>query len=162
MAGRSAAFAGGDDGQDNDEANVIYGGPNGTLSLTRARINFITEGIFCPSRTDLREKQEALGSHDVHRHFVFDASTQTIGEPALNWQATIFELDDDPTNSRFKIGDHVLYYHRDLDSTNRIGQIETVEWNTNIKGWRYRLLDDAAKRIGQWFDGSRLQPNNVG
>src|SRR6056297_1967205 len=77
-----------DDGQDNDNANDVCGGPNGKLSLTRARINFITDGLFCPSRTDLREKQESVESHDAHRHFVFDSSTQTIREPALNWEAS--------------------------------------------------------------------------
>jgi hypothetical protein len=30
-----------DDGQDNDNADEIVGGPNGTLSLTQARIDFI-------------------------------------------------------------------------------------------------------------------------
>ena len=148
-----------DDGQDNHNANVVCGGPNGKLSLTRARINFLTDGIFCPSRTDLRDKQSTVESHEHQRLFRYDSSTQTICEPALNWTASILDLDDNPTHSRFKTGDSVTYRRRDLDATNRTGTIETVQWKSNTEVWHYRLLDDSGRSIKEWFDGSRLRPN---
>lgn len=42
-----------DDGQDNANADVVMGGPNRGVSLTRARVNFLIEGIYAPSRLDL-------------------------------------------------------------------------------------------------------------
>lgn len=38
-----------DDGQDDGDASVVRGGPNGTLSLTQARENFLAIGA-CESR----------------------------------------------------------------------------------------------------------------
>jgi hypothetical protein len=37
-----------DDGQDESDADVVRGGPNGTLSLTRARANFLACGASDP------------------------------------------------------------------------------------------------------------------
>ena len=151
-----------DDGQDNHNSNVVAGGPNGKLSLTQARINFCMYGIFSPSRTDLRDKQESAESHECHRNFHYDLTTRTVFEHEQDWAASIFELDADPKQSRFTIGDSVVYRRRDLDSNSRTGTINTVEWNTNIEIWHYRLLDDNGDLIGKWFDGSRLTPGNVG
>ena len=38
-----------DDGQDDDDADEVLGGPNGDLSLTQARLNFQTLGA-CEQR----------------------------------------------------------------------------------------------------------------
>ena len=40
-----------DDGQDESDADVVRGGPNGTLSLTRARVNFLAYGASDPRFT---------------------------------------------------------------------------------------------------------------
>src|SRR5690348_9035478 len=96
-----------DDGQDNHDANVVRGGPNSNVSLARARINFLTTGIFQPSRIDLRNKQESVDSFVQQRRFTFDESTSTIAEPALAWSTTICELDDDQSRSLYNVGDHV-------------------------------------------------------
>ena len=37
-----------DDGQDDLDADTVRGGPNGTLSLTEARVNFTVHGAFDP------------------------------------------------------------------------------------------------------------------
>ena len=36
-----------DDGQDDVEADEIWGGPNGELSLTQARVNYQLFGAYC-------------------------------------------------------------------------------------------------------------------
>lgn len=46
------------DGQDNEQADEVWGGPNGDLSLTQARRNFIEFGISEPLRTDLLSKRK--------------------------------------------------------------------------------------------------------
>jgi hypothetical protein len=43
-----------DDGQDNEDADEVRGGPNADLSLTQARINFLNFGIAFPNRADLQ------------------------------------------------------------------------------------------------------------
>lgn len=112
-----------DDGQDNDDANVVRGGPNGTLSLTRARINFLATGIFEPSRTDLRDKQQSCDSFAQERNFVFDESSATVAEPAFDWNTTIRELDDDKSQSFYSIGDHVDVVLNYRNKTPRSGTI---------------------------------------
>ncbi len=42
-----------DDGQDNQDADEVLGGPNSDLSLSQARKNFLLHGIFDPRRKDL-------------------------------------------------------------------------------------------------------------
>ena len=148
-----------DDGTDNHNANHVSGGSNAKLSLTRARINFITDAIFSPSRMDLRKQQQPTRLFKRQRQFLFDASDQTVRETAFNWSTSLVELDDIPKFSRFKIGDSVVYRRRNLDSTSRIGTIETVQWNSNIEIWHYRLLDEAGNPIEKWFAGSRLAQN---
>ena len=147
-----------DDGQDNHNANVVCGGPNGKLSLTRARINFAIHGIFCPSRTDLRDKQESIESYHCERNFTYDLTTRTFFDHDSDWTSSVFELDDNPEKSRFEIGDSVIYRRRDLDLTNESGTIKSTKWNTNIDVWQYRLLDYNQSEIGKWFDGAKLEP----
>ena len=54
-----------DDGQDNHNADVVLGGPNGGVSLTEARMNYLRHGIFDPGRADLRP-------HQVPRYAYFE------------------------------------------------------------------------------------------
>jgi hypothetical protein len=42
-----------DDGQDNQDADEVLGGPNSDLSLSKARKIFFLHGIFDPRRIDL-------------------------------------------------------------------------------------------------------------
>jgi len=42
-----------DDGQDNQEADEVWGGPNSDLSLSQARKNFLLHGKYDPRRKDL-------------------------------------------------------------------------------------------------------------
>jgi hypothetical protein len=58
-----------DDGQANDDGDVIKGGPNFGLSLTQARINFISYGIAFPNRVDLKEKQKNTTDFSRSRFF---------------------------------------------------------------------------------------------
>ena len=43
-----------DDGQDDDDADVIRGGPNHIFSLDRARANFVTYGVMFEPENDRR------------------------------------------------------------------------------------------------------------
>ncbi len=38
-----------DDGQDNDDADRVWGGPNSDLSLSKARANFVIHGVDNPA-----------------------------------------------------------------------------------------------------------------
>ena len=78
-----------DDGQDNDNASQVLGGPNSNLSLTRARFNFLKYGIFDPKRVDLRSRQESTEGYAKYRVFVLDETTHSVTEPAVGWQAVL-------------------------------------------------------------------------
>ncbi|MBT8456106.1 MAG: hypothetical protein KJO15_08400 [Alphaproteobacteria bacterium] len=58
-----------DDGQDDARADEVLGGPNGAASLTRARINYLTHGIFDLSREDLRALQVPRYAYAERRRF---------------------------------------------------------------------------------------------
>lgn len=47
-----------DDGQDNENANEILGGPNYDVSLTQARYYYLTIGIYNPKQENLKEIQD--------------------------------------------------------------------------------------------------------
>ena len=54
-----------DDGQDDHDADQVRGGPNGTLSLTQARSNFLSCGAYDPrfaSRTRKPQDDEKMVS----------------------------------------------------------------------------------------------------
>ncbi len=55
-----------DDGQDNADADVIRGGPNGPLSLTEARRNFLAIGAC---HTVSLERARAAGPGDLRLFF---------------------------------------------------------------------------------------------
>ena len=115
-------------------------------------------GIFCPSRSDLCEKQESIESYERQRDFTYDLTVQTFFDHDFGWACSLFELDDNPDKSRFNVDDCVIYRRRELDSTVRSGTIKSIRWNTNIDVWQYRLHDHADIEIGQWFDGAKLEP----
>ena len=146
-----------DDGQDNHDANIARGGPNSILSLTRARLNFLEHGIFQPSRTDLRDKQDSIESHVRKRFFEFDPTLSSIIEPATGWSTTIAEIDDDPRTHYFAIGAFVLYRRRWLDAVPQPGVITNAEWNDRMHIWHYRLKDSVGNPVEQWYDGALLR-----
>ena len=76
-----------DDGQDNDQANEAWGGPNSDLSLAQARINFLTSGISNPDRTDLRSCQHESSAYDQGRVFVLSRDGLSVSEPAVGWSS---------------------------------------------------------------------------
>ncbi|MBC8876598.1 MAG: hypothetical protein H8E44_44790 [Planctomycetes bacterium] len=145
-----------DDGQDNDDANVVRGGPNSNVSLTRARINFLIDGIFQPSRTDLRDKQDSVESHEQQRYFTFDPASSTVAEPAHGWSTTVRDLDDDPQRSLYSVGDsvHVVVNYR--NKTPRSGAIESVIWHHKLQIWHYRIVDPHGRKISKRYDAPDL------
>ena len=59
-----------DDGQDNDTADEVWGGPNRDLSLSAARRNFLESGISDPRRSDLRKLQHIESRYVQGRSFL--------------------------------------------------------------------------------------------
>ena len=82
-----------DDGQDNSEADLVWGGPNSDLSLTQARANVLLRGIFDPRRTDLRKSQDPAATYEAGRIFVFAADRSAIMEPSTGWQSRSFVIE---------------------------------------------------------------------
>jgi hypothetical protein len=82
-----------DDGQDNADADEVWGGPNYEVSLTQARVNVLLHGIFDPTPGDLRAHQESAGAYDVGRTFVFLAEQSVIAEPATGWESRAFAIE---------------------------------------------------------------------
>lgn len=74
-----------DDGQDNAQAHLVYGGPNGSLSLSRARINVLLFGISDPSREDLRQIQDPQEKYLQGRSFLLTEDGKGVREPSENW-----------------------------------------------------------------------------
>jgi Cysteine-rich CPCC len=60
-----------DDGQDEADADVVRGGPNGTLSLTAARANFLAYGASDPRSLgrvrDALPAEREVGQNPVFR-----------------------------------------------------------------------------------------------
>jgi hypothetical protein len=75
-----------DDGQDNHEADIVMGGPNGGISLTQARINFLIEGLCDPIRDDLRKLQQPRQKYSKGRHFVLSDDGTSVSEPSARWR----------------------------------------------------------------------------
>jgi Cysteine-rich CPCC len=78
-----------DDGQDNENANDIRGGPNYHLSLTRARINYIAHGISDPDRKDLIAEQKKTSEFSIGRKFVLLDDKDSVSEPASGWEGNL-------------------------------------------------------------------------
>lgn len=74
-----------DDGQDNENAHEAWGGPNGGVSLTNARYNFLVHGIYDPKRTDLLSKRAPVGNYTQLRVFMIDEASKQIKEKGASW-----------------------------------------------------------------------------
>lgn len=61
-----------DEGQDDEDADVVYGGANARLSLTQARANFLKHGICNPARTDLMGWRDDPSLYEKGRVFYLD------------------------------------------------------------------------------------------
>lgn len=81
-----------DDGQDNNDADFVRGGPNYRLSLTQARVNFLVHGISDPDRDDLRACQVPPTKYARGREFALSASRDEIAEPGASWTSQVFTL----------------------------------------------------------------------
>ena len=77
-----------DDGQDNDTASTVYGGPNYGISLTQARYNFLKYGIYDPNRSDLLSKREPANKYVPGRKFRL-VDGNTVIELDSEWSAQI-------------------------------------------------------------------------
>jgi Cysteine-rich CPCC len=77
-----------DDGQDNDDADSVWGGPN-LDSLTRARANFIIYGINNPAEGSPKIANPAE-KFTRGRFFVLSDDGSTIEEPAVGWRSSKF------------------------------------------------------------------------
>lgn len=69
-----------DDGQDSMNAQEVWPGPNGGMSLTEARLNYLQFGIFNPARQDLRPSQSPSEMFEQGRYFVADFEAGTVLE----------------------------------------------------------------------------------
>jgi hypothetical protein len=69
----------------------VWGGPNGDLSLTLARVNFLREGISDPRRDDLREKQDPPEKYERGRVFVLSEEGGEVAEPSRGGRSGAFE-----------------------------------------------------------------------
>ncbi len=78
-----------DDGQDNNNAYKLMGGPNHGMTLIQSRINFLKYGIYDPSRKDLQKIQEPKEKYVKGRTFVIDYSKKIVTEPSAAWQAPL-------------------------------------------------------------------------
>lgn len=82
------------EGQDNENANEIQGGPNYGLSLLKARFNFLKFGIYDPERKDLLENRDNPKDFNQLRKFIVEEDGKTITEVGANWRASLDEEED--------------------------------------------------------------------
>lgn len=76
-----------DNGQDNRNSDIVSG-PNGNISLTRARFNFIKTGIFDPERSDLQKSIEPKDKYPIGRQFIVDKQN-LIWEIGTDWKKKV-------------------------------------------------------------------------
>jgi hypothetical protein len=76
-----------DDGQDNNQADEIWGGPNYGVSLTQARHYYLTIGIYNPEQIDLKEIQEEAHRYVIGR--IFETNGEYVIEKVENWTGKI-------------------------------------------------------------------------
>ena len=76
-----------DDGQDNNQADIIMGGPNKNISLTLGRYNFIKFGLFNPNRKDLMKLREPKEKYEEGR--IFELEGNNIIESKSNWKGSL-------------------------------------------------------------------------
>ena len=78
-----------DDGQDNEDADKIYGGPNYETSLTQGRYNFLMFGIYDSDRKDLMKLKEPTTKYERGRHF--EIMGEFVVEIGTNWKGKIIK-----------------------------------------------------------------------
>lgn len=78
-----------DDGQDNESADKIYGGPNYGISLTQGRYNFLKFGLYDPERKDLMKLKEPNIKYEKGREF--EIVGEFIVEKRTNWKGEIIK-----------------------------------------------------------------------
>ena len=76
-----------DDGQDNENANEVWGGSNYDVSLTQARHYYLKIGIYNPKQNDLKEIQESANKYPIGRKFEIEG--KFIVETGTNWKGKI-------------------------------------------------------------------------
>lgn len=76
-----------DDGQDNENADEVWAGPNYGVSLTQARYFFIKIGIYNPAQIGLKEIQDPVDIYPVGRTFELKAGF--VLEREKNWKGEI-------------------------------------------------------------------------
>ncbi|KIX10822.1 CPCC family cysteine-rich protein [Dethiosulfatarculus sandiegensis] len=74
--------------QDNENADVITGGPNHGLSLTRARINYLKHGIANPLREDLIKIKHPCNRYVKGRSFELSEDGLTVYESQAGWSSS--------------------------------------------------------------------------
>jgi hypothetical protein len=75
-----------DDGQDNVDASKVIGGPNGALSLTAARANYLRHGTFNPARSDLVRHQVPAEKYAPGRVFALADDGKLVCEVGTDWR----------------------------------------------------------------------------
>ena len=74
-----------DDGQDNKNADEIFGGPNYEISLSKGRYNFIKFSLYNPKRKDLMKLKEPISKYERGREFkIVEGCVVEIG---TNWKS---------------------------------------------------------------------------
>ena len=81
-----------DDGQDNDEADEVMGGPNADLSLTQARVNVLVHGTASPARRDLRKIRRPPSNYERGRTFLLSSDRTEVSEAGTAWRSAAFRL----------------------------------------------------------------------
>lgn len=76
-----------DDGQDNENADESWGGPNGNLSLSQARANFLVYGTCEAADPSLPHGQKPLNPFTRVRHFTLVEGGSVIEESAVSWRS---------------------------------------------------------------------------
>lgn len=78
-----------DDGQDNKDADIAFGGPNGRLSLTQARVDWLA---FDESEADDEPAGHFVspGKHALARRFELSSDKSEIREVGANWTSRAF------------------------------------------------------------------------
>ena len=69
-----------DDGQDNHNADIVLGGPNGTLSLTQARVNYLRNGCA-----------DGAPAHMYASGRQFVLTDEAISEVGTRWRSQSFD-----------------------------------------------------------------------
>jgi len=69
-----------DDGQDNENAGAVMGGPNDKFSLAICRYNYLTYGVYNPKRIDLIKVKAVKNNCEKGRVFEIIDNEYLIGD----------------------------------------------------------------------------------